>query len=98
MAPGRWPRRYRGVVRRIPPRSGSPRADHGTDRQVHRRFASVSIGIVGLGYVGLPLAVGLAEAGQGVVGGGGGHGKGTAPRGGGSYIRGGTSPRPRGGG
>ena len=28
----------------------------------------MSIGIVGLGYVGLPLAVGFAEAGEDVIG------------------------------
>jgi UDP-N-acetyl-D-glucosamine dehydrogenase len=53
----------------------------------------VSIGIVGLGYVGLPLAVGLAEAGQDVVGVDVDHGKVTALREGRSYIEDVTSER-----
>src|ERR1700754_3279552 len=34
----------------------------------HRQGASMTIGIVGLGYVGLPLAVAFAEAGERVIG------------------------------
>src|SRR3954454_16173497 len=34
----------------------------------HRQGGSMTIGIVGLGYVGLPLAVAFAEAGERVIG------------------------------
>ncbi len=56
-------RRYRLLVRPGPlgsrPAGRDLRADRGTD---------LSIGIVGLGYVGLPLAVSFAEAGEQVIG------------------------------
>ena len=56
-------RRYRLLVRRSPRR----RRRAGCDTQANRgRY--VSIGIVGLGYVGVPLAMAFAEAGEDVVG------------------------------
>src|SRR4051794_30583114 len=50
-----------------PPRAHSMQAAHGATRFLGMNV-NIKVGVVGLGYVGLPLAVAFAEAGNEVVG------------------------------